>query len=147
MNKSWCKEVLEQAMMLLTELENAFARLRSCLEVRISLPAGYGVLWFCKKRKRKRKKSMAAAVVTWWGKNGDIQLVRLQSLLSLMCREWWGSTDFMHFFFYASICSNFYISITFLILKYVQWVKAKPPRPAPLWSEPDWSFRYSSGQP
>lgn len=49
-------------MMLLTELENAFARLRSCLEVRISLPAGYGVLWFCKKRKR--KKSMAAAVVT-----------------------------------------------------------------------------------
>lgn len=100
-----------------------------------------------KKKKKKKKKSMAAAVVTWWGKNGDIQLVRLQSLLSLMCREWWGSMDFMHFFFYASICSNFYISITFLILKYVQWVKAKPPRPAPLWSEPDWSFRHSSGQP
>lgn len=49
-------------MILLTELENAFARLRSCLEVRITLPVGYGVLWFCKEKKK--KKSMAAAVVT-----------------------------------------------------------------------------------
>lgn len=56
MNKSWCKEVLEQAMMLLTELENAFARLRSCLEVRISLPAGYGY-GFAKKEKEKEKKA------------------------------------------------------------------------------------------
>lgn len=50
MNKSWCKEVLEQAMMLLTELENAFARLRSCLRAM----ACYG---FAKKEKEKEKKA------------------------------------------------------------------------------------------
>lgn len=66
--------------MLLTELENAFARLRSCLRAM----ACYG---FAKKEKEKEKKAWLQQLLLDGKKNGDIQLVRLQSLLSLMCRE------------------------------------------------------------